>query len=49
MAFKKFESRSFNPATIQVNRGQGTRQLAASIGEAGTAFSSGVNNFINNL
>ncbi len=48
MAFKKTQSTSFNPATIQVNRGQGLRQLGASIGELGSANSRGVNNFINN-
>lgn len=48
MAFKKGQSTSFNPATIQVNRGQGLRQLGASIGELGSANSRGVNNFINN-
>lgn len=48
MAFKKTQSTSFNPASIQVNRGQGARQLGASIGELGTANSRGVNNFINN-
>ena len=47
MAFKKTQSTSFNPASIQVNRGQGARQLGASIGELGTANSRGVNNFIN--
>jgi len=48
MAFKKTQSTSFNPASIQVNRGQGARQLGASIGELGSANSRGVNNFINN-
>jgi len=48
MAFKKTQSTSFNPATIQVNRGQGLRELGASIGQLGSANSSGVNNFINN-
>ena len=48
MAFKKEQRTTFNPATIQVNRGQGARQLASAIGEQGSTYSAGVNNFIKN-
>lgn len=46
MAIEKFRRQSFNPATIQVNRGEGYRQLGKAIGQQSQVLSDGVNNYL---
>jgi len=46
MAIEKFRRQSFNPATIQVNRGEGYRQLGQAIGQQSQVLSDGVNNYL---
>ena len=46
MTIEKFRRQSFNPATIQVNRGEGYRQLGQAIGQQSQVLSDGVNNYL---